>query len=239
MTDKTRTGKRQKGVPYGYTSTPESQGGGRTGMYVIGAVVALVVVIGIAALVMTSESGDDAASDAVQEQASVTVSGEPLPEYPADAGLAADPSTDPAVGMTAPSMEGQAFDGTPVSFEPGNGTPQVLVFAAHWCPVCQKEIPLLQEWIDAGNLPEDVQVTLVNTSVSADRPNYPPSEWLADVGWSEQILLDNPDQSAAQAFGLTGYPYMVFIDAEGTVVQRASGALPVEQFGQFVDQISA
>jgi thiol-disulfide isomerase/thioredoxin len=233
------TDKRQKGVPYGYSTTPESQGGGRTGIYVIGAVVALVVVIGIVALVMTSESGDDAATDAVQEQAPVTVTGEPLPEYPAEAGLVADPATDPAVGMAAPSMEGQSFDGTPVSVDPGNGAPQVLVFAAHWCPICQEEIPKLQEWIDAGNLPDDVEVTLISTGVSADRPNYPPSDWLAEVGWSEQILLDNPDQTAGQSFGLTGYPYMVFVDADGTVVQRASGALPVEQFGAFVDQLVA
>ena len=28
--------KRQKGVPYGYSSTPTSSGGSRTGLYVIG-----------------------------------------------------------------------------------------------------------------------------------------------------------------------------------------------------------
>ena len=87
----------------------------------------------------------------------------------------------------------------------------VVIFAAHWCPHCQKEIPLIQEWIDGGNLPDDVQVNLVSTGVKADQNNYPPSDWLSTVGWSEQIMLDNPDQSAAQAYGLTGYPYLVFV----------------------------
>lgn len=238
MTDKPQTAKRQKGVPYGYSSTPEPRGGSRTGVYVVGAVAALVVIAGIVALVVSSEGGESA-SDAVQEQALVTVSGEPLPQFPAAAGVVADPATDPAAGLTAPSMEGQSFDGTAASVEPGNGTPQVLVFAAHWCPVCQKEIPLLQEWIDGGNLPDGVDVTLVNTDVRADENNYPPSDWLSELGWSEQILLDNPDKAASQSFGLTGYPYMVFIDGDGKVVQRASGALPVEQFGAFVDQLVA
>jgi thiol-disulfide isomerase/thioredoxin len=206
---------------------------------VIGAVVALVVIAGIVALVMTSESSDDnAAADAVQEQGSVVVSGESLPEYPADGGLFADPATDPAVGMTPPTLTGQDFQGQDVTIEPGGGTPMVVVFAAHWCPHCQKEIPLIQDWIDEGKLPDDVQVNLISTNVQADQNNYPPSDWLSSVGWSEQILLDNPDQSAAQAYGLTGYPYMVFVDADGKVVQRASGELPIDQFGDFVGEIA-
>lgn len=230
--------KRQKGVPYGYSSTPTSSGGSRTGLYVIGGVVLLVLVAGIVALVMTSEGGDDAAIDAVQEQATVTVTGESLPEYPADGGLFADPATDPAVGQTPPTLTGQDFSGGDVTVVPGGGNPQVVIFAAHWCPHCQEEIPLIQEWIDGGDLPDDVQVTLVSTAVKADQNNYPPSDWLSSVGWSEQILLDNPDQSAAQAYGLTGYPYLVFIDADGKVVQRASGELPIEQFGTFVGELS-
>jgi thiol-disulfide isomerase/thioredoxin len=229
--------KRLKGVPYGYSSTPE-KGSSRTGMIVIGVVVALVVIAGVVALVVTSEGGDDAAADAVQEQGTVEVSGDSLPEYPADGGLAADPATDPAVGMTPPTLSGQDFAGEPVSIDPANG-PMVVVFAAHWCPHCQKEIPLIQDWIDEGNLPEGVQVNLVSTGVQANQNNYPPSEWLAQEGWSEQVLLDNPDQTAAQVYGLSGYPYLVFVDGDGAVTQRASGELPIEQFGQFVDDIAA
>ena len=114
----------------------------------------------------------------------------------------------------------------------------VVIFVAHWCPHCQEEIPLIQEWIDSGELPEDVEVYLVCTGVKADQNNYPPSEWLAEEGWSEQVLLDNPDQAAGNAWGLTGYPYIVFVDADGKVVQRASGELPIDQFGAFVDNIA-
>ena len=235
--------KRAKGVPYGYSNEPGGSGGSRTGLYVIGAVVALVVVAGIVALVMTSE-GDDGGSGgsadaAVQEQGTVEVSGSALPQYPADAGLFADPATDPAVGKTPPTLTGQDFSGGSVTITPGGGTPMVVIFAAHWCPHCQQEIPLIQKWIDEGNLPDDVQINLVSTGVKADQNNYPPSDWLSSVGWTEQILLDNPDQSAAQAYGLTGYPYMVFVDADGRVVQRASGELPIEQFGTFVSDLSA
>ena len=83
---------------------------------------------------------------------------------------------------TPPTLTGEGFDGEPVTIEPGGGTPMVVVFAAHWCPHCQAEIPIIQDWIDEGNLPEDVQVNLVSTGVQADQNNYPPSEWLAQEG---------------------------------------------------------
>lgn len=229
--------KRPKGVPYGYASTPDKEGGSKTGLIVLGVVVAVVVLAGIVALVMTSEGDKGTEIDAVQEQAAVTVKGESLPDYPADGGTAADPATDPAVGMTPPTLTGQSFDGSAGTIEPGTA-PMVVVFAAHWCPHCQKEVPAIQEWIDDGNLPDGVQVNLVSTGVDAEGTNYPPSGWLSDVGWSEQILLDNPDSTAAGAWGLTGYPYMVFVDADGKVVQRASGELPIDQFGDFVDEIA-
>jgi cytochrome c biogenesis protein CcmG/thiol:disulfide interchange protein DsbE len=225
-----------KRPPYGYSSTPEPSGGSRKGLYVIGGVVLLVVIAGIVAMVMTSEGGGSD-EEATQEQATVTVTGDALPEYPAGAGLFADPATDPAVGMTPPTLKGQDFQGEAVTIEPGT-SPMVVIFAAHWCPHCQKEIPLIQEWIDSGELPDDVQVNLVSTAVKADQNNYPPSAWLSSVGWSGQILLDNPDQSAGQAYGLTGYPYIVFVGADGKVVQRASGELPIEQFATFVDDVA-
>ncbi len=234
------TDKRSKGVPYGYSAGPDKEGGSRTGIYVIGAVVALVVVAGIVALVMTSESGGDSEiADVVQEQAPVTVKGEALPNYPDDGGLFADPATDPAVGMTPPTLTGESFDGGKVTIEPGAGGPMIVIFAAHWCPHCQKEIPEIQGWLDDGNLPEGVQVNLVSTGVKADQNNYPPSDWLSTVGWSETVMLDNPDQDASTAWGLTGFPYMVFVDADGKVVQRASGELPIDQFGTFADNLAA
>ena len=80
--------------------------------------------------------------------------------------------------MTPPTLTGQSFDGEDVTIEPGTGTPMVVVFATHWCPHCQKEIPEIQSWLDDGGLPEGVELNLVSTAVQADQNNYPPSDWL-------------------------------------------------------------
>jgi cytochrome c biogenesis protein CcmG, thiol:disulfide interchange protein DsbE len=112
-----------------------------------------------------------------------------------------------------------------------------VIFAAHWCPVCQREVPKIQDWLDEDSLPEEVDVYLVSTNAQADGPEYPPSEWLGGLGWSEPVLLDNADQFAAVTWGLPGYPYMVFVGADGAVVQRASGELPIEQFDAQVSNL--
>jgi thiol-disulfide isomerase/thioredoxin len=224
--------------PYASLSNRTSGHRPRTGLYIVGATLAVVAVFALVAVLLTG--GDDGeAIESVQETAAVQVSGDPLPPYPADAGLLADPATDPAVGRTPPTLVGEAFDGSPVTIDPGDGRAKLVIFAAHWCPHCQKEIPLIQGWIDDGSLPEDVDVYLVSTAARADQSEYPPSGWLGSIGWSETVLLDNADQSAANAYGLTGYPYLVFVDADGTVVQRASGELPIPDVDRLVGSIAA
>ena len=103
------------------------------------------------------------------------------------------------------------------------GNPQMLLFVAHWCPHCQAEVPVLSDWMNAGGLPADVELTTIATGTSADAPNYPPSEWLAEYSWPSPILADSEDQAAANAFGLPSYPYFVLVDGDGNVVARATG----------------
>jgi thioredoxin-related protein len=52
------------------------------------------------------------------------------------------------------------------------------------------------------------------------------------------VLLDNPDQSAAMAYGLGGYPFFVLIDGDGKVVQRGSGEIPEQEFVRLLEQVA-
>ena len=71
-----------------------------------------------------------------------------------------------------PDRDGKSFDGTPVTIQP-TGSPQMLMFVAHWCPHCQ-QVPLVSDWMKKGGLPAGVQLTTVATGTSSDAPNYPP-----------------------------------------------------------------
>jgi uncharacterized protein (DUF1800 family) len=66
-----------------------------------------------------------------------------------------------------------------------DGKAKVVLFVAHWCPHCRREVPL---------------------------------------------LADDSQNSAAGAYGLTGYPYLVVVDAHNRVVSRSSGEMSLAEF---------
>ena len=158
----------------------------------------------------------------VEETRAVTVAGDALPAMPESGG-------DPAVGTAAPDLLGKSFGGSPVTIG-RDGKPKLVLFVAHWCPHCQREVPLLVSWLKDHSLPDGVELLTVSTATSADRPNYPPSTWLEDEGWTAPVLADSADAAAATAFGLPGFPYLVGIDAQGKVVGRLSGEFTADTF---------
>lgn len=225
--------------------SPNPVGGNedRTKLYLgIGAVVVVVVLV-VLAIVLTSGGGDSgagegtgahAAANAEREQAPITVTGDPLAAYPDSDTVLANPATDPAVGQTPPKLEGVSFDGSGITVDPADGRAKVIIFLAHWCPHCQNEVPRIQKWIDEGKQPDDVDVYAVSTSVSSDRVNYPPSKWIVRENFTPPVLLDGADSPAAQAYALPGFPYFVGLNADGTVSQRGSGEVPINDFDAVV-----
>jgi thiol-disulfide isomerase/thioredoxin len=151
------------------------------------------------------------------EQQQVNVTGCVLPDFV--------DGTDPGVGKQAPVLSGKSFDGTPVTITPGKDGPLMVVFVAHWCPHCQREVPLLVKWQATAEKPANLKVIAVATGSSKDAPNYPPSAWLTTQKWPGPIMADSTTYSAAQAYGLKGYPYFVLINSDGTVAARSSGEI--------------
>jgi cytochrome c biogenesis protein CcmG/thiol:disulfide interchange protein DsbE len=190
--------------------------------------IALGIAVTLAAVVAVVASGgsDPTSSVAgVEETRDVEATGTAL------APLGAGP--DAAVGQPAPVVHGASFDGTPVTIGLG-GRATVIVFLAHWCPHCQREVPLLRDHLADHPMASGVELVSVVTSTTPDRPNYPPSAWLDREGWPGSVLADSADGRAARAFGLTVFPYFVALDAHGEVVGRTSGEISTEQFDQLV-----
>jgi thiol-disulfide isomerase/thioredoxin len=167
--------------------------------------------------------------DAPPATGTVEVTGEALP--PLTGG------DDQAVGMAAPALQGQDFAGAPIAIA-NDGRPKALIFLAHWCPHCQAEVPLVQEWLDAEGMPTDADLYSVATSIDPSQPNYPPDAWLEEEGWTVPVLVDDEADSAATAYGLSAFPFWAFVDAEGDVVARASGELSIDQLEAFLAAIA-
>ena len=172
-------------------------------------------------------SGDSSPSGAAGENQPVRVSGQSLDPL-------GSTGADLSVGASAPELIGSGFDGTSISVTPGDGTPYMLVFLAHWCPHCNAEVPRLVEWNASGMVPDGLRVIGVSTAVAADRPNYPPSKWIVDKEWPFEVMADSTEMDAAGAYGVDGFPFFVVVGADGKVKVRASGEQEIEVIDRLV-----
>lgn len=167
----------------------------------------------------------------------VAVLGEPLPPFP-------DEGADPAIGMTAPILVGETFDGDPVRIDASVDGPTWMVFLAHWCSHCNAEIPVINELRDDGRIPDGVNVVGVSTAFNPGQPNWPPGEWLDDKDWTFTAIPDGIDTVretyiAAADFGIGGFPFSILIDGDGTVTARWSGETPIDELeSRLTDNLS-
>ena len=192
-----------------------------------------IVVLLLAALAIQSFGSSDDGNPSADAPAFGTpsVTGAALPAY--------GTGTDPAVGSKAPVLRGTDGDGDPVSVGAPASGPTLIVFVAHWCPHCQAEVPRIVKIVDNGDLPDGTRVVAVATGTDATAPNYPPVAWLERENWPGELILDDKDQTAARAYGLSGYPYLVVLDKNGSVVARASGEQPTGAIAAMVKTAAA
>ena len=226
---------------------PEGQKQSPTKWIVAAIAVVLVVIAGIAIVGGGSDDGgstnDGGSSQATAggdaptsgegvagEFQPVTATGTALP--PLEDSVPA-PGSDPAEGAPAPTLAGFDFAGAPVSVAP-SGKPTLLVFLAHWCPHCNAEIPRLIEWKESGQMPDSLDVVGITTGSRDDQVNWPPSQWLVDMEWPWAVMADNEKQDAAYAMGVSGYPGLVLLDGDGTVLARRSGEASVSELNDWV-----
>ncbi|HET7487815.1 MAG TPA: TlpA disulfide reductase family protein [Acidimicrobiales bacterium] len=190
-----------------------------------GVLVALALVVALVAALGGGGGRDGGPAEGVSETRPVTVDGQAL--APDDGAR-----PDPAVGRPAPAISGASSDGQPVSIL-NDGRAKLVMFVAHWCPHCRAEVPRVVQWTAAG-AGQGVDLYAVSTGVNADAPNYPPSSWLEREGWTVPTVADDKSGTAADAWGLTGFPYFVAVRPDGTVAARASGELDRGQFDALV-----
>ena len=213
----------------------------RTVIIIVGVVV---LVLGLAGVAMLLTGGDDADSgvlapgetpretfgENVEANQPVVVTGDPLP------GLDSVVDVDPAIGTAMPVVNGASFDGRPITVGGPTDGPTMYVFLAHWCPHCNDEIPELIDLKNSDGIPEGVNVVAISTAVDETAPNYPPSDWLVDKNWPSQwpVMADSADSTSFVVNGGGGFPYLLIADADGNVLDRASGTKSAEELATWL-----
>ncbi len=200
-----------------------SSSGSKTGL-IIGAVGGLVVLLLVAAVMFGSE-------EVGAEYGEPEISGTALTLFPNTESI--DFS---AAGQTAPDVLGRNFDGTEVAIA-NDGRAKAIVFLAHWCSHCQAEVPRVQQWLDNGGGVEGVDMYSVSTAINSGRPNYPASAWLESENWTVPVVVDDQKSSVLTAYGSGGFPYWVFVNADGTVAVRTAGELSIDQLEEIMNTL--
>ena len=215
--------RRQSGTRARIASQRANKKRGRTG--IAAAVVGAVAVVAAVVIAIVVLSGDDHF-----RPDGLAFNGTALPTYVAGV-------EDPAIGESAPLFTTEDLDGEFAIVGGGGGpkdTAKLVVFVAHWCSVCQAEVPEISKWAAENDLPEGVEIVMVSTFQDSDRGNYPPSAWFDAAGWEWPVAVDSGDGEIEAWFGMPSVPSWVVLTDHNFVVQRGTGPIPPDQLDQLI-----
>jgi peroxiredoxin len=137
----------------------------------------------------------------------------------------------PAPGFTLVDTKGKTWNLAELK-----GQVVFLNFWATWCPPCRQELPSMQTV--HASMPEDKFTMLA--VLSNDEPAIADS-LAAKIGITFPILVD-PENKAAQAYGLTGVPETYIIDKQGVLREKFLGGVQwdspaaIEMLRKYIEQ---
>lgn len=151
-------------------------------------------------------------------------------------GSHADRLASEAADSTIPSFELVTFGGEVFTDKTLRGQPTLLVFWAPWCNVCQRELPLLQQFYQQATPP---QFRILSIGFADTRTNVAefvkahPNVFVFPAAYDE-------DRWVASAFKVNATPTYVLVDAGGTValVHRGGGVLQNARFREILSALN-
>lgn len=129
------------------------------------------------------------------------------------------PPSGSQIGAMAPELDLLDLDGNPVLLADLRGRPVIVNFWASWCVPCVEEFPLLQQ-AEASHAADGLVLVGV---VYRDNPDAARA-FMQRNGADWTTALD-PDDAAAQRYGIIGPPETFFINADGVIAGRQIGQL--------------
>jgi len=137
-----------------------------------------------------------------------------------------------AADPTVPSFDLVTLGGEAYSDKSLQGQPTLLVFWAPWCNVCQRELPLLEQFYRQSR---PAQLRVISIGFADTRTNVEefvkahPSVFVFPTAYDE-------DRWVARAFKINATPTYILIDARGHIVlvHRGGGLLSSAQFREFL-----
>jgi len=125
-------------------------------------------------------------------------------------------------GQLAPDFTLMNLDGEEVSLSDYRDKYVLINFWTTWCPNCLAELPHLEDL--QNNYPDDVKVLAVNFGEDQATIN----EFMTDMEFEDFMVLLDEDQAVGREYLVRGVPTNMFIDQDGTVIDRVVGYMEYE-----------
>lgn len=120
-----------------------------------------------------------------------------------------------AASRAVPEFTAQLRSGGSIDSADLEGPAMIQVFAS-WCPSCQAHAPsvaTVQSEFDA------LRTYYINVADDA----APAAAFVDEHRWADSPVLVDDDRAIAGAFGLTGQPHTIFLDADGEIADVLEG----------------
>jgi thiol-disulfide isomerase/thioredoxin len=142
-----------------------------------------------------------------------------------------------AVGgpVKAPDFDVATLEGERYSRMTLHGRPALLIFWAPWCRVCQKELPILSEFVEREK-PQTLRVLSIGFADS--RANVEQFVTSHAGAFRFPAAYDEGNETA-RAYRVTATPTAVLVNERGEVVlvHRGGGLLQNVQFREFLSEL--
>ena len=134
----------------------------------------------------------------------------------------------------APDFTVYDISGNAVQLSDFFGKPIVLNFWASWCGPCQGEMPYFDT--AAAAYQDEVVFLMVNMTDGSRETIDTAAAFIENRGYDFPVYYDTK-QNAAEIYGVYSLPTSYFIDANGTLVTYAKGAITYEMLLEGIGMI--
>lgn len=171
---------------------------------------------------VTESTADEKTESSAEQPASVELT--PQPETDESTAAAADDAEAVWNGDSSMDFSAQTNLGDSFTLSEQAGNVVLINFWATWCGPCVEEMPALQDLYEEYGDSDNVKIILINAGESSQTVH----RFLSQNGYTMPCIYDT-DNTVNDQYGVTGIPYTVIFNKDGTVAETFEGSYGCEK----------